>query len=380
MLLYLIGAGLSYGDEPPGAQAIDEIVVESERQVERQSQITIKPEGLPAKVNIVTRDDLQMMPYTGDYLDMLRPIPGVQINKVARGDIGHFIGMRGFNTQQSTAIFVDGMPVNTLYWPQGQTQIGWLVPEMIERLEVIKGPFSALYGNFALGGVINFITKKSDPSPSLGGYGGTYDTWRGVGVISDPSWSKSLADITPFLVWEGYSRGGYRHNYDYQRGQLFNKFTIPLGEGDLSVRAHYVARTWGFPGVLRIDQMKAGLVNRKDAASLYDRGDGELADVVLNYSPRDGEEGFHASLYYAYMWQAQAGTFLPNPQTRYESRFNYCGWRLLYDYRPFEQMSLVIGNELRRDDVRTNICRVIQYYNILRPMNSYDFRQFSTGF
>lgn len=380
MILYLSGAGLTYGEEQAKDQELPEVVVESKRLVEEQDKITIKSEGLPAKVNIVTKEELKKIPYTGDYLDMLRSISGIQINKVARGDVGHFIGMRGFNSQQSTAIFIDGMPLNTLFWPQGQTQIGWIIPEMIERIEVIKGPFSALYGNFALGGVINFITKKSDPSPSVGGYGGTYDTWRGVGVISDPSWSQSLGNITPFLVWEGYSRNGYRQNSDYQRGQFFNKFTIPLWQGDLSLQAHYAARTWGFPGVQRIDQMKAGIVNRKDAASPYDRGDGEMADVVLKYSPQNGEEGLHASLYYAYMWQAQAGTFKPNPQGRYESTFNYFGWRLLYDYRPFESLSLTIGNELRRDDVRTNISNVYQYYNLIQRTNSYDFIQLSTGF
>ena len=355
-------------------QAMDEVLVETERQVERQEKITIKSEGLPAEVNIITKEDLKKMPYTGSYLDILRQVPGVVINQYPRGDTGHQVGLRGFMNNNGVAIFVDGMPMNSIAWYNGQTDIGWIVPEMIERIEVIKGPFSALYGNFALGGVINFITKKSDPSPSLGGYGGTANTGRGVGVISDPSMK-----VTPFLVWEGMTQGGYRENNNYERGQFFNKITFPVREGELSVRGHYTSRTWGDAGYLSISKMKAGL-SRKSALNDTDRGDVETADVVVNYSPKGGEEGLHASLYYSYLWMATGRTFGTNPQSRKDTTEKYCGWRLLYDYRPFEQLSLVAGNELRYDDARANQFNTLNYYTILKHINSYNFQQFNTGF
>ena len=214
----------------PGSKEKDmpELVVETERLMEQQDQITIKPEGLPANVNIITKEDLKRTPYKGNYLDIIRTIPGISVSKYP-GDYGDKIGMRGFagGHGREVAVFVDNMPMNMLDYTYGMSDISWVVPEMIERIEVIKGPFSALYGDFALGGVINIITKKSDPSPSVGFYGGTYGTARGVGVISDSSWSQSLGKVTPFLVWEGYTRAGYRENNDYERGQFFNKFTTP---------------------------------------------------------------------------------------------------------------------------------------------------------
>ena len=80
------------------------------------------------------------------------------------------IAMRGFQTSQvKSRIFIDGVPQNqpssTGEHGQGRDVVAF--PETIERIEIIKGPFSALYGDFALGGVVNIVTKKSDPSSSL---------------------------------------------------------------------------------------------------------------------------------------------------------------------------------------------------------------------
>ncbi|HAY20856.1 MAG TPA: TonB-dependent receptor [Desulfobacterales bacterium] len=206
-------------------------------------------------------------------------------------------------------------------------------------------------------------------------YGGTYGTGRGVGVASD-----STMKSTPFLVWEGYTQYGYRENSDNNRGQFFNKITFPVFEGDLSARFHYAARTWGDPGWLIINQIKAGIVNRRDAVNLTDRGDTEMADVVLNYSPKDGEAGLHGSLYYTYHWHAAGRTFPPSPQSRRDSYDNCFGWKLLYNYQPFDKLSLVIGNDLRYDDVKQNQWNTLQYYTIIKQTQAYDFNQFNTGF
>jgi outer membrane receptor protein involved in Fe transport len=377
ILVCLLCPAVIYGAEKAKEkeQALPEVVVESERLVEKQDQVTIKPEGLPADVKIVTKEDLKMTPYTGDAIQMLRQVPGMDVQVFPRGDMGVQLGMRGFIGNNVTAVFVDGMPLNTLNWAHGLLNVGWLIPEMIERIEIIKGPFSAVYGNFARAGVINFVTKKSDPSPSLGGYGGTYETWRGVGVLSDSSMS-----ITPFLVWEGYSRGGYRHNEDFQRGQFFNKVTFPVGQGYLSVRGHYATRTWWDGSYLSIAQMKAGIVNRRDARNLTDRGDSEMADFVVNYSPKGGEAGLHASLYFCYLWNATGRTFNVSPQARIDSAENYYGWKLMYDYRPFDKLSIVIGNDLRNDEGRKSNYQTVNYYSITKTTLSYSFSQFNTGF
>ncbi|MEW6658923.1 MAG: TonB-dependent receptor [Thermodesulfobacteriota bacterium] len=358
-------------------QALPEVVVETQRLVEKKDKVTIKSEGLPAEVNVITKEDIEKMPVR-NYTDMFRQVPGVKVTKYDRGDLGDSIAFRGFSSGHSgqVAYFIDGVPMYLVEgWSNtGWTDIGWLIPEMIERIEVIKGPFSALYGDAALAGVINIITKKSDSSPSLTARGGSYNTWQGVGVLSDPSWTP-----TPFLVWEGFNRDGYRANADYQRGQLFNKLTMPVLQGDLSLRLHHVARRWGDPCNLLVSEVQAGR-DPRDAANPTDRGDFELSDVVVNYSPKGGEGGFYGTLYFNHLTWTRGSTFRPSPQDRYDDRRNYYGWKLMYNFQPFEQLSLIAGNDLRYDDIFIRRMYTQNRYQVLSVIWDYHIRQLNTAF
>jgi|GEM_PF-1136786 outer membrane receptor protein involved in Fe transport len=363
--------------KPEGTeQALPEVVVESARLVEKQDQITIKAEGLPANVEVVTKEEIKRTAYTGNYAEILRKIPGVIVNNYASPVMGDRIGMRGFSGShgRQVAVFVDGMPMNLNDYLHAYTDINWLVPEMIERIEVIKGPFSPLYGDFSLGGVINITTKKSDPSPSVGFYGGTYGTVRGVGVLSD-----SKLTPTPFLVWEGFTQNGYRDNSQYNRGQFFNKVTFPLWRGDLSVRAHYVARTWGSAGYLAIEDIKRGLRSRRSDINDTDKGNSEMADLVVNYGPKSGEEGLHASIYYAYHQVDHGTTNPPSPQSVQQGFEHLSGYKMLYNYLPFDCLSVIVGNELRYDQVSLNRWDSINYYTLTNQTRFYKYHQFTTG-
>lgn len=364
-------------------QAIPEMVVESERLVEKQSKVTVKSEGLPSEVNIITKEDLKRTPIT-DYLDIFRKVPGVYVAKYTGGDYGDKIGMRGFNSGHGVqvAFFVDNMPMNMMTYYHGMSDIAWVAPEMIERIEIIKGPFSALYGDFALGGVINIITKKSDPSPSVGIYGGSYNAGRAVGVLSDADWKLGPMQATPFLVWEGYTKDGYRNNQEYRRGQFFNKLTIPLFGGELSGRVHYVARTWGDPGYVSIPRIKQGLLRRTSAVNDNDRGMSEMIDTVINYTPSGGDgQGFYGTFYHAYHQHDTGRTFPPSPQGRRDTYETLFGYKLMYNFQPVEQFSLIAGTDLRHDESSMKGWDTWNtYYNKRRRTRSYDFTYFSTGF
>jgi len=379
----LICPGLLYGQEQPKEQAIDEILVETERLVEEQGRITVRSEGLPAEVEVITKEDLKTMPLR-NYTDMFRRVPGVRVTRYDRGDMGDAVAFRGFTSGHGyqVAYFIDGVPMNMVQGFTGSgglADIGWLIPEMVERIEVIKGPFSALYGDFALAGVINIITKKSDPAPSLGAYGGTYGIGQAVGVLSNESWQFSPLKFTPFLVWEGYNRDGYRDNADYLRGQFFNKLTVPLLQGDLSLRIHYVARRFGDPSPLLVSEVQAGRPPT-DAVDPTDRGDIGYFNVVLNYSPTEEEKGFYGTLYFN-NWQFTRGTtFRPSPQDRYDDRRNYLGWKLFYNFQPVEQFSLLVGNDLRYDDIKCLHIDTLKRYNILNWRKEYHIKQLNTAF
>lgn len=116
----------------------------------------------PASISVITREQLEKRQYS-DLTEALRGVPGVTITGGGAGDRGGDISIRGFGAEY-TLILVDGKRVDTRETrPNGSAgfEQHWLPPlQAIERIEVIRGPMSTLYGSDAIGGVVNLITRK----------------------------------------------------------------------------------------------------------------------------------------------------------------------------------------------------------------------------
>lgn len=116
----------------------------------------------PASISVIPREKLERGQYR-DVTDALRSVPGVTITGGGAGDDGADISIRGFPAAY-TLLLVDGQRVDTRETrPNGSAgfEQNWLPPlQAIERIEVIRGPMSTLYGSDAMGGVINVITRK----------------------------------------------------------------------------------------------------------------------------------------------------------------------------------------------------------------------------
>jgi vitamin B12 transporter len=109
--------------------------------------------------------------------DAFRSIPGVTVTQ--QGSYGKLstLSIRGANANQ-VLILVDGVRVSSP--TLGQTDLSDISPDLIERIEVIRGGQSTLYGADAIGGVVNIITKKGTGpfAATLENMGGNYDTLR----------------------------------------------------------------------------------------------------------------------------------------------------------------------------------------------------------
>ncbi|OLO12445.1 ligand-gated channel protein [Chromohalobacter japonicus] len=116
----------------------------------------------PASISVVSREQLEKKAYR-DITDALRDVPGVIVTGGGAGDNGADISMRGMPAQY-TLVLVDGRRQSSRESrPNGSAgfEQDWLPPlQAIERIEVIRGPMSTLYGSDAIGGVINVITRK----------------------------------------------------------------------------------------------------------------------------------------------------------------------------------------------------------------------------
>ncbi|MFI0472040.1 ligand-gated channel protein [Halomonas sp. HMF6819] len=116
----------------------------------------------PASISVLSREEIERG-YYRDVTDALRDVPGVTITGGGAGDNGNDISIRGMPSQY-TLILVDGRPQNSRESrPNGSAgfEQDWLPPlQAIERIEVVRGPMSTLYGSDAIGGVINIITRQ----------------------------------------------------------------------------------------------------------------------------------------------------------------------------------------------------------------------------
>ncbi len=116
----------------------------------------------PASISVVTREDLEQKRFS-NLAEALADVPGVDVRAGTGKTGGMNIGIRGLPSEY-TLILIDGRRQNTSgnVTPNGfgETSTSFLPPlSAIERIEVIRGPMSTLYGSDAMGGVINIITR-----------------------------------------------------------------------------------------------------------------------------------------------------------------------------------------------------------------------------
>lgn len=118
----------------------------------------------PASISVITREDIERLPYR-EVTDALLEIPGVTVTP-GEGN-SRDISIRGMSPQY-TLILVDGKRLSSRESRTngGSISEGGLLPplESIERIEVVRGPMSSLYGSDAMGGVVNVITRRIAPS------------------------------------------------------------------------------------------------------------------------------------------------------------------------------------------------------------------------
>lgn len=112
----------------------------------------------PASISVVTQQDLQRRP-VNNLKDVLQDVPGVQLTN--EGDNRKGVSIRGLDSSY-TLILIDGKRVNSrnAVFRHNDFDLNWIPVDAIERIEVVRGPMSSLYGSDALGGVVNIITKK----------------------------------------------------------------------------------------------------------------------------------------------------------------------------------------------------------------------------
>ena len=160
------GVQSAFAAEDLNTFALDEYVVTATRTLKQLQEV-------PASVSIVTAKDIEER-NVNSVQEALQNLLGVYMNPTAQSGIQ----MRGFGGTD-ILVLIDGQQMNTTY--NGSTNLNSIPIESIERIEVLRGAASSIYGGHAVGGVINITTKEAK---KVGTHGeavisyGSNDTWK----------------------------------------------------------------------------------------------------------------------------------------------------------------------------------------------------------
>lgn len=240
--------------------------------VERISTATrteADPLLVPSSTTVITREDIRTS-YALNVVDVLKRYAGVFPSVIDKTHQGTFVDLRGFNTGsaggQNTLVLVDGRKTND---PSSSATDWPTIPlENIERIEIVRGPAASMYGDTAVAGVINIITRSPDKNEHrIGGAGGSYQVAKGHGALA-------LRDRgTLYYVFaDGINSHNYRENSDFSSTRFNARFEDPLDENlRLYVKLGAYNDNREFPGNMTKAQIDA--LGRRDSDSPRDHAD-----------------------------------------------------------------------------------------------------------
>ncbi|WP_295851420.1 TonB-dependent receptor [uncultured Xylophilus sp.] len=336
-------AGASGGAPAPGARAA----------------VSLAPAALPASSTAVTAEDIADTNVGRDISNIFRRVPGVLANNIDQGETGNGFRMRGFATQGThgadTAVYVDGVPQNI---PSSQSGAGhgpafleWLAPDMIGRLDVIKGPVSALYGDQNRAGAVDIRTRDGGAAtPSSVALGVERYGLRRASLVLSNEWQAAGRTVDSLLVADAYRNDGWRQAARTDRQNLFWKLGTTIGDGRYSLRVSHYQADYAASGYLALPALQQGLDPRSVQFNNPGFGDAERSSVVFNRAPAQGEAGWYATVYAEDLRRSRA---IPTSATQHTVGFDdrrMAGARLANNWTFGERASLVAGAELRRDD------------------------------
>ena len=318
-----------------------------------RAAVTLAPKALPTTVQQLNQDDIASTNVGRDISNVFRRVPGVLANNIDQGETGNGFRMRGFATQGThgadTAVYVDGVPQNI---PSSQGGAGhgpvfleWLNAEMIDGIDIIKGPISALYGDQNRAGAVDIRTKDGgSATPSSISVGVERYGLRRTSLVL----SNQFADIDSFFVADIYRNDGYRRASQTERDSFSWKLSTTRDNARYSLRVTRYVADFEAGGYLLLPQIEAGLDPRSTQANNPGFGSARRTSIVFNRAPAEGEQGWFATGYAESFKRTRAITANATQHTVGADDRNIFGARVLHN-TTFGNAALALGAELRQD-------------------------------
>jgi iron complex outermembrane receptor protein len=198
--LALASAAARAQTDAPPLPALEPVVVTATRSERTGLEV-------PASVNVITREEIRDTQLRINLSESLPRVPGVVALNRENFAQDLQISIRGFGARSTFGVrgirlYLDGVPATQ---PDGQGQVSNFPLDAAQRIEVLRGPFSALYGNSS-GGVIAMTTRlDAQPwTPAAGVAVGSFGTWRAVASLAGGADNYALAVDGSVFSTDGY--------------------------------------------------------------------------------------------------------------------------------------------------------------------------------
>lgn len=255
---------------PLAAQLRDEIIVTA-------SAVPETVEETPASVSIVTKEDMERRA-ARDVVDVLREVPGLAVARTGSTGKATSIFLRGGSSKQALVLW-NGVEMNNPYF--SGYDFGQLSTAGVERVEVVRGPFSALYGSEAVSGVVNVLTtpRVSGGVAGLeGGEQGLFNVAASGGFVSD-RWNGHAA-------LEHRRDDGFFLNDDFDSTSILGGATLRINDRFTGgIQARHSAYDLGIPMTPNADLTEF-------VPSLERRQDGSETQVAIPFRYDSGTASF----------------------------------------------------------------------------------------
>jgi TonB family protein len=343
--------------EPDAAEAKRSTLVLARRPISAASAFSVQDR------------DFQLRPI-GSVQDILRVTPGLVMVQHSGGGKANQYFLRGFDADHGTdlALSIDGVPINLVSHAHGQgfADTNFIIPEVVQRVEITKGPYFANQGDFATAGAVNMVSRDLFEhsavaaglvgSPGHGGAG-----YRGL-LIASPTAETDPVRAT-FAAEIGRTEGPFQNPEGWDRYKLFNKLSMTPSPGaTLSLTEMSYAGNWHGSGQIPARAVEEGLISRFGSIDPDEGGNTARHQLALQYRVNPTEHSELRAMAYAATYRfnlfSNFTLYLRDPdngdeieqvdrRTFYGAKVSY---RVLHQLGPV-LLDTTIGADGRSDDI-----------------------------
>ena len=313
----------------------------------------------------------------GSVQDILRVTPGLVMVQHSGGGKANQYFLRGFDADHGTdiALSIDGVPINMVSHAHGQgfADTNFIIPEVVERVEITKGPYFANQGDFDTAGSVNMVSREAFPGSSFG-LGVTDSPGHGLpGVRAVGIASPMLASLQATFAAElSRTNGPFDHPEGWDRYKLFNKLTAhPSANATLSLTEMSYGGDWHGSGQIPARAVAEGLIGPYGSIDPSEGGATERHQLALAYSVKPNDHSDFKALVYLGSYRFNLfSNFTLNllhaangDEIEQVDRRTFSGAKVSYRtvrYAGPVRFDTTLGADLRNDDIHNELWETVQ--------------------